>query len=29
LLAGFSNIAEALRPYAQHPERALLHFIRL
>jgi predicted transposase YbfD/YdcC len=28
-LAGFTNIAEALRTYAQYPERALLHFILL
>jgi len=29
LLAGVTNIAEALRTYAQYPERALLHFILL
>jgi predicted transposase YbfD/YdcC len=29
VLAGFTNIAEALRTYAQFPECALLHFIRL
>jgi len=29
VLAGFTNIAEALRTFAQHPYRALLHFILL